>query len=118
MTISVISIWQPYASLAIHGHKMNETRGWKAPASLIGKRFGIAATKTSFQLWPLYRPDRISNADKETLVDRQDRRGLQLQVLSDRELQGPHARGLRFEKSLVFKLVAVHQAADDVDRTF
>ena len=41
----VLSIWQPYASLAIHGFKMNETRGWKAPASLIGQRFAIAATK-------------------------------------------------------------------------
>lgn len=41
----VLSIWQPYASLAVHGYKMNETRGWKAPASLIGQRFALAATK-------------------------------------------------------------------------
>lgn len=44
--MKVISIWQPYASLLVHGHKMVETRGWPAPKSLIGKRIGIASTKT------------------------------------------------------------------------
>lgn len=39
------SIWQPYASLVVHGHKLIETRSWPAPASLIGETIGIAATK-------------------------------------------------------------------------
>lgn len=43
--LRVISIWQPYASLAILGHKKYETRGWPAPTSLIGQRIGIASTK-------------------------------------------------------------------------
>ncbi|MBO6507556.1 MAG: ASCH domain-containing protein [Roseibium sp.] len=43
--MKVISIWQPYASLAVHGHKVVETRGWPAPKSLIGKTIGIASTK-------------------------------------------------------------------------
>lgn len=44
--MKVISIWQPWASLIIHGHKVIETRGWPAPQRLIGQRIGIAATKT------------------------------------------------------------------------
>lgn len=44
--MDVISIWQPYASLAIHGHKTIETRGWPIPKRLIRQRIGIAATKT------------------------------------------------------------------------
>lgn len=40
-----ISIWQPFASLIVKGCKVFETRGWAAPASLIGERIGIAATK-------------------------------------------------------------------------
>ena len=39
-----ISIWQPWASLKIKGIKRIETRGWPAPASLIGQRMGIAST--------------------------------------------------------------------------
>lgn len=41
----IISLWQPYASLLVHGHKFNETRSWPAPPSLIGQTIGIAATK-------------------------------------------------------------------------
>jgi len=44
--MKVISIWQPWASLIVHGHKVIETRGWPAPKSVIGQRIGIAATKT------------------------------------------------------------------------
>ena len=40
-----ISIWQPFASLIVSGCKTFETRSWAAPASLIGQRIGIAATK-------------------------------------------------------------------------
>jgi hypothetical protein len=43
--MKVISIWQPWASLIVHNHKFNETRGWAAPKSLIGKTIGIASTK-------------------------------------------------------------------------
>lgn len=41
-----ISIWQPWASLIITRHKLIETRGWPAPKSLIGRRIGIASTKS------------------------------------------------------------------------
>lgn len=43
--MKVISIWNPYALLLAHGHKLNETRGWAAPEALIGQRIGIASTK-------------------------------------------------------------------------
>lgn len=45
MELKAISIWQPYASLIVHGHKFTETRSWNAPKSLIGKRIAIASTK-------------------------------------------------------------------------
>lgn len=43
--VKVISIWQPFASLIIEGHKFVETRGWAAPRSIIKSTIGIAATK-------------------------------------------------------------------------
>jgi hypothetical protein len=42
--MKAISIWQPYASLIIHGHKVVETRGWAAPKSIIGQTIAIAST--------------------------------------------------------------------------
>ena len=44
--MKVISVWNPYAALIVHGHKAVETRSWPAPKSLIGQRIGIASTKT------------------------------------------------------------------------
>jgi hypothetical protein len=41
-----VSIWNPYASLIVHGFKLNETRSYAAPASILGTRIGIASTKT------------------------------------------------------------------------
>ena len=43
--MKVLSIWQPWASLIVHGHKSIETRGWPAPRSIIGTTIGIASTK-------------------------------------------------------------------------
>lgn len=43
--LKVISVWNPYAMLLVHGIKFNETRGWPAPPLLIGQRIGIASTK-------------------------------------------------------------------------
>lgn len=43
--MKVISIWQPFASLAVKGFKTFETRTWPAPASIIGQTIGIASTK-------------------------------------------------------------------------
>lgn len=40
-----ISIWQPWASLIVHGMKFFETRSWSAPRSLMGQTLGIASTK-------------------------------------------------------------------------
>ena len=41
-----LSIWQPWATLIMTGHKRIETRGWAAPYSIRGQRIAIAATKT------------------------------------------------------------------------
>lgn len=43
--MKVISIWNPYATLIVHGHKAVETRSWQAPKTLIGQRIAIASTK-------------------------------------------------------------------------
>lgn len=43
--MKVISVWQPYASLLVSGHKVCETRSWPAPASVLGQRIGIASTR-------------------------------------------------------------------------
>jgi hypothetical protein len=43
--MKVISLWQPWASLLIQGHKFIETRSWAAPKTIVGIRIGIAATK-------------------------------------------------------------------------
>jgi hypothetical protein len=43
--MKVISIWQPWASLIVHGLKFFETRTWPAPPSVVGQPLGIAATK-------------------------------------------------------------------------
>jgi hypothetical protein len=43
--MKVISIWQPWATLIVHGFKFFETRTWAPPKSVIGQRIGIAATK-------------------------------------------------------------------------
>lgn len=59
--MKVISIWQPWASLIVHGFKSIETRSWAAPKSLIKETIGIAATK-------LVRPEqRIAAQDPEFL---------------------------------------------------
>lgn len=57
--MKVISIWQPYASLLIHGFKTIETRGWKAPERLIGTEICIASTKiiTVDQRFAFNRPE-------------------------------------------------------------
>jgi hypothetical protein len=43
--MKVISVWQPWASLIVHGMKFFETRNWAPPPSIIGQPLGIAATK-------------------------------------------------------------------------
>ncbi|WLR90879.1 ASCH domain-containing protein [Shinella zoogloeoides] len=43
--MKVISIWQPWTSLVVHGFKLFETRTWAPPASAVGERIGIASTK-------------------------------------------------------------------------
>lgn len=43
--MKVISIWQPWASLIVLGHKFFETRTWAPPTSVIGQTIGIASTK-------------------------------------------------------------------------
>lgn len=45
MSLPVISLWQPFASLVFSMHKEYETRPMPVPSTIIGKRVGIAATK-------------------------------------------------------------------------
>lgn len=40
-----ITLWQPWASLIADGVKQYETRSWKPPQDLIGKRIAIHAAK-------------------------------------------------------------------------
>ena len=44
--MKALSVWQPWASLIVTGNKKIETRGWRAPPSIIGQRIAIASTKT------------------------------------------------------------------------
>ena len=44
--MKALSIWQPWASLIMSGHKKIETRSWPAPYSIRGQRIAIASTKT------------------------------------------------------------------------
>ncbi len=44
--MKALSIWQPWASLIMSGHKKIETRSWPAPYSVRGQRIAIASTKT------------------------------------------------------------------------
>lgn len=41
--MKAISLWQPWASLVVHGQKKIETRAWPVPKTLIGKRIAIHA---------------------------------------------------------------------------
>lgn len=50
-TVRALPLWQPWASLVIHGRKQIETRHWPAPQSIIGQRIAIHATKTKNELW-------------------------------------------------------------------
>jgi len=48
--VKAIPLWQPYASLIALGAKTIETRHWPAPASLVGERIAIYATKRTTEL--------------------------------------------------------------------
>lgn len=41
-----LSFWQPWASLIAAGAKRYETRSWRPPASLIGRRLAICSSQT------------------------------------------------------------------------
>lgn len=43
--MKALSVWQPWASLIITGHKKIETRSWPAPYSVRGQRIALASTK-------------------------------------------------------------------------
>jgi len=43
--MKAISLWQPWATLIVMGAKRVETRSWKPPEALIGKRIAIHASK-------------------------------------------------------------------------
>jgi len=47
LVVSCVSLWQPWASLIAEGVKDKETRSWAAPASIVGRRIGIHAAKTT-----------------------------------------------------------------------
>ena len=43
--IPCLSLWQPWASLVVQGHKRIENRTWPPPAWIIGKQLWIHAAK-------------------------------------------------------------------------
>lgn len=44
--MKAISLWQPFAALAVNGYKFHETRPFPPPETLkVGDRFAIASTK-------------------------------------------------------------------------
>jgi activating signal cointegrator 1 len=43
--MKALSIWQPWASFIMSGHKKIETRSWPAPYPIRGQRIAIASTK-------------------------------------------------------------------------
>ena len=43
--MKVISVWNPWATLIVHGFKIFETRSWPAPKSMLGQTLGIASTR-------------------------------------------------------------------------
>ena len=43
--MQTISLWQPFATLLVLGHKRYETRGYPPPKKTLNVRTGIAATK-------------------------------------------------------------------------
>jgi sigma54-dependent transcription regulator len=43
--MKALTIWQPWASLIMLGHKPYEFRGWAAPASIVGQRIAIHSGK-------------------------------------------------------------------------
>ena len=52
--LKAISVWQPWASLLIHGIKTHETRSWQPPLDLLGHRIAIHAAVT-FKAFAAYR---------------------------------------------------------------
>jgi hypothetical protein len=46
MAMLGLSVWQPWASLIAVGAKRYETRSWRPPVSLIGKRLAICSSQT------------------------------------------------------------------------
>lgn len=42
--MKALTLWQPWASLAVAGAKPFEFRGWRAPASIVGQRIVIHAS--------------------------------------------------------------------------
>jgi hypothetical protein len=43
--LPAISLWQPWASLVVADRKQYETRSWRCPANLIGRRVAIHAAQ-------------------------------------------------------------------------
>lgn len=56
--MQALTIWQPWASLIVHGFKRIENRTWAPPADLVGTTIAIhAGKKVTLALrgrWPKY----------------------------------------------------------------
>lgn len=65
--MKAISIWQPHASLIVHGIKPYETRSWPAWKSLVGQRICIHAGKALNDLQDLN--DYLVNRDSGICTD-------------------------------------------------
>lgn len=64
MTMPALTIWQPWAQLVIDGVKVHETRTWRPPASVVGRRLLIHAGSMHFA------PERLPHALLELVRER------------------------------------------------
>ena len=52
MRIKTLSLWEPWATLVLLGHKRWETRSWPAPAWLVNRRIAVhAADRFDREAW-------------------------------------------------------------------
>lgn len=71
--MKVNSIWQPYATLAARGFKTIETKIWPVPSTILGKRIGIASTKT-------IKPEQRATLQDPEFLEYYSRLGLPLDI--------------------------------------
>lgn len=74
--IPALTLWQPWASLCVlpdtsgtHAAKTIETRGWSAPAHLVGQTLAIHAAATKRPLYDLLKAEALGDHRARHLLD-------------------------------------------------